>query len=216
MPLRRCLYVIRHGQTEWSISGRHMGRVDIGLSDRGQDEARALAPVLSGPDFSHVLTSPASRARRTCELSGLGASAQTEPDLAEWDYGIYEGRRFSDIRKERPGWILCRDGCPGGEDAAAVSARADRLIKRLQTLVGDIALFSHGRFGSVLAVRWIGLEIVKAQHFLLDTASIGILACDPAHPEVSVIARWNIAPRSAPVGEADWARIARDTTGVDA
>ena len=193
-PLLSHLYLVRHGETEWSLSGRHTGRIDIGLTERGDDEARALAPSLASIKFEHVLTSPALRARRTCELSGLGTSAQTEPDLQEWDYGSYEGRCSSEIREDRPGWILCRDGCPGGEDAADVAARADRLIRRLRTLDGNIALFSHGQFGSSLAARWIGLEIVESQHFSLGTASLGVLGYNPVHPEVSVIARWNIAP----------------------
>ena len=190
------LYLVRHGETAWSLSGQHTGRIDIALTERGEDEARALAPAMAAIQFEHVLTSPAQRAKRTCELSGLGAFGKADPDLAEWDYGLYEGRCSSSIRVERPGWTLCRDGCPDGESAADVSARADRLITRLRALSGNVALFSHGQFGSSLAARWIGLAIIESQHLMLGTGSIGILGYNPAHPEVSVLARWNLNPGS--------------------
>lgn len=125
------LYLVRHGGTAWSISGQHTGRSDIPLTPGGEDEARRLAPRLVDVGFSHVLTSPSQRARRTCELAGLIRQAETEPDLAEWDYGAYDGRRSVDIRKERPDWNLFRDGCPGGETPAQVSERADQLNERL-------------------------------------------------------------------------------------
>lgn len=141
-PLR--LYLIRHGETEWSLSGRHTGRTDVPLTARGEDEARALAPRLREIPFAHVLSSPLQRARRTCELTMLGAAAEIEPDLAEWDYGDYEGQRSMDIRKQRPGWNVFRDGCPHGEMPAQVSERADRLIAHLRALDGNVALFSHG------------------------------------------------------------------------
>jgi probable phosphoglycerate mutase len=188
------LTLIRHGQTEWSLSGRHTGRTDIGLTERGEDEARALVPALAAMRFDHVLTSPARRARRTCALSGLGASADVEPDLAEWDYGAYEGRCSADIRLDRPGWNVYRDGCPGGEDAEQVSERADRLIARLAALGGAIALFSHGQFGCSLGARWIGLTVSQGQHFLLGTASISVLGVNPSHPDIRVIAGWNSVP----------------------
>ena len=191
------LTLIRHGQTEWSLSGRHTGRTDIGLTGPGEDEARALAPLLAASRFDHVLTSPARRARRTCELSGLGASAQVEPDLAEWDYGAYEGRCSVDIRLERPDWNVYRDGCPGGEDAAQVSERADRLIGRLAALGGTIALFSHGQFGCSLGARWIGLPVSQGQHLLLSTASMSVLGFNPGHPDIRVIARWNEVARQS-------------------
>jgi probable phosphoglycerate mutase len=138
-----------------------------------------------------VFTSPRQRAQRTCELAGLGAAAETEPDLAEWDYGDYEGMLTVDVRKRRPGWNVFRDGCPGGEMPGAVSDRADRLIAHLCTLDGNVALFSHGEFACVLAARWIGLPVVKGQHFSIDAASLGILSYNPSHPEVRVIALWN-------------------------
>ena len=191
MPLR--LYLIRHGETEWSLASRHTGRTDLPLTARGEDAARELAPRLREIQFAHVLTSPLERARRTCELTGLGAAAAIEPDLAEWDYGDYEGQRSVDIRKQRAGWNVFRDGCPHGETPAQVCERADRLIAHLRALEGNVALFSHGQFGCVLAARWIGLPLVEAQHFALGTASLGILGFDPHHPEVAVIALWNAA-----------------------
>ena len=190
-PLR--LYLIRHGGTEWSLSGQHTGRTDLALTTRGQDEARTLKPVLRTIQFMRVLTSPARRAQETCALAGLGGSAEIEPDLAEWDYGAYEGRTSCDIRQEWPGWEVFRDGCPGGETVDAVSMRADRLITRAAALNGNVALFSSGQFGCSLAVRWIGLPVLQAQHLVLGTASISVLAYNPAHPDLRVIAHWNHA-----------------------
>jgi probable phosphoglycerate mutase len=188
------LYLIRHGETEWSISGQHTGRTDIPLTARGEDEARTLAPLLREVSFARVLTSPRQRARQTCELAGLGSVSIVEPDLAEWDYGEYEGQRTVDIRERRPGWNVFRDGCPGGETTAQVSDRADRLIARLLALSGNLALFSHGQFGCVLAVRWIGLPTIEGQHFALGSASLSILGHEPDHPKVRVIALWNAVP----------------------
>ena len=191
---RLSLYLIRHGQTEWSLSGQHTGRTDIPLTAQGEDEARALNPWLTRIQFARVLTSPRQRARRTCALVGLAPQAEVEPDLAEWDYGDYEGMLSSDIRIKRPGWNVFRDGCPGGEMPEQVSARADRLIATLDTMDGNVALFSHGEFGLALTVRWIGLPVTEGQHFLLGTASLSILSYNPAHPEVRVIALWNATP----------------------
>jgi probable phosphoglycerate mutase len=188
-PLR--LYLIRHGETEWSLSRRHTGRTDLALTTRGRDEARALAPVLRALQFQHVLTSPACRAQETCALAGLGGSAEIECDLAEWDYGEYEGRTSPDIRQEWPGWEVFRDGCPGGESVEAVSRRADRLITRAAALNGNVALFSSGQFGCSLAVRWIGLPVIQAQHLMLGTASVSVLAYNPDHPDIRVIVHWN-------------------------
>jgi broad specificity phosphatase PhoE len=188
------LYFVRHGQTEWSLSGQHTGRTDIPLTAHGEAEARALIPWLKQVQFGLVLTSPRQRARRTCELVGLGQEAEIEPDLAEWDYGDYEGKLSSEIREERRDWNIFRDGSPHGEMPADVSDRADRLIARLCTMNGNVALFSHGQFGLALAARWIGLPVAKGQHFTLDTASLSILGHNPAHPEVRVIALWNATP----------------------
>jgi broad specificity phosphatase PhoE len=195
------LYLIRHGQTAWSLSGRHTGRTDVPLTGHGEEESRALAPMLRDIAFRHVLTSPASRAQRTCVLSGLGKTSEVERDLAEWDYGEYEGLTSPDIRKERPDWNVFHDGCPGGETVTDVTVRADRLIGRLVTLRGDVALFSSRQFGCSLAVRWIGLPVIEAQHLMLGAACISVLGYNPAHPEMRVITAWN-QPANGLSGEA--------------
>ena len=187
------LYLIRHGETEWALSGRHTGRTDIPLTANGEDEARELGRRLRDIWFARVLTSPFKRARQTFELVGLDKVPEIEPDLAEWDYGDYEGKRSVDIRKGRPDWNVFRDGCPHGEMPAQISERADRLVARLRTLDGNIALFSHGQFGGVLAARWIGLPLAEARHFPLGTASGSILTLNLRHPEMSVIALWDAA-----------------------
>jgi len=185
------LYLMRHGETAWSLSGQHTGRTDIPLTEQGEQDARGLAERLHAVEFGRVFTSPLQRARRTCELAGLGDFAEIEPDLAEWDYGEYEGLRPVDIRKARPDWNVFRDGCPGGESPVQVSERADRVIARLRTLEGDIAIFSHGHFGRALAARWIGLEIWQAQNLLLSTASISILGYEHNVAEVPATVLWN-------------------------
>ena len=190
-PLR--LYLIRHGETEWSLSGQHTGRTDLALTSRGEDQARSLEPILRAILFDSVLTSPAQRAQRTCMLAGLGGSAEIEPDLAEWDYGDFEGRTSPDIREDQPGWNVFRDGCPGGESVAAVTLRADRLVRRAAAMHGHVALLSSGQFGCSLAARWIGLPVLQAQHLMLGTASISVLTCNPHHPDLRVIALWNYA-----------------------
>lgn len=190
------LYFMRHGETAWSLTGQHTGRSDLPLTQHGEQMARGLGPALAGIRFSFVLTSPRLRARRTCELAGQGGAATVEPDLAEWDYGDCEGLRTAEIRTTHPAWDLWRDGCPGGDTPAATSDRADRLIARLQDLQGNVALFSHGHFGRVLAARWIGLPAVEGRHFVLDPASIGILGLEAGHPGQRVIALWNAAPHS--------------------
>ena len=191
-PLR--LYYIRHGETAWSLSGQHTGATDIPLTANGEDGARALAPWLGRIEFASVLTSPRQRARRTCELAGLGANAEVEPDLAEWDYGDYEGRRSADIEAMHPGWSLFRDGAAGGETPDAIAARADRLISRLLRLSGNVALFSHGHFGAVLASRWIGLSVIEGRHFPLAPCSVSVLGFAVHHPEDRVIDLWNATP----------------------
>ncbi|MFZ1109508.1 MAG: histidine phosphatase family protein [Rhodomicrobium sp.] len=190
------LYFIRHGETAWSLSGQHTGRTDIPLTAHGEKEARGLAPRLREIEFARVLTSPLQRAKRTCELAGLGASAVIEPDLAEWDYGDYEGQLSENVWKARPGWNLYRDGCPGGETPAQVSARADRLIAQLQGLEGAVALFSHRQFGCALAARWIGAPVIEGQHFALGPASLSILGHEARRPGTRVIELWNAAPAS--------------------
>ena len=185
------LYLIRHGQTAWSLSGQHTGRTDIPLNEQGEQDAHELAERLPAVRFSHAFTSPRQRARRTCELAGLAAVTEIDPDLAEWDYGDYEGQRSVDIRKGRPDWNLFQDGCPRGESSFQVSDRADRVIARLRALEGNIATFSHGHFGRVLGVRWIGLPVGEAQHFLLSTASLSILGYERNLAEKPAIVLWN-------------------------
>ncbi len=192
------LYLIRHGETLWSLSGQHTGRTDIPLTAHGEDMARELGQRLKGIAFTRVLTSPRQRAIRTCELAGLGQGAEIEPGLAEWDYGDYEGKRSADIRKERPDWTIFRDGCPGGEMPSDVALRVDRLIARLSLLDGNVALFSHGHLGCVLATRWIALPILEAQHFSLDPASLSILGTAANHPGVRVIVLWNFSSALMP------------------
>ena len=187
------LYFIRHGETAWSLSGQHTGRTDIPLTAHGEDQARGLVPSLQRVQFAHVFTSPRQRAQRTCELAGLASAAEIEPDIAEWDYGDYEGLRSVDIRKERLGWSIFRDGCPGGESPKHISDRADAFITKLIALKANIAMFSHGHFGCVLAARWIGLPVLNAQHFSLNPASIGILSNSPSNADMRVIALWNAA-----------------------
>jgi broad specificity phosphatase PhoE len=194
MTQKPTLFLIRHGQTEWSLSGQHTGRSDIPLTAEGEDEARALAPWLGGIAFEHVFTSPRQRAQRTCALAELGRKAEIEPDLAEWDYGDYEGKRRADIDRQQPHWSIFQDGCPGGETPADITTRADRLIARLRRMQGKIALFSHGHFGVVLAARWIGLPVIEAQHFALATASISVLGYAVSHPDVPVITLWDATP----------------------
>ncbi len=188
------LYLIRHGETAWSLSGQHTGRSDIALTEHGEAEARELAPRLARIHFSAVLVSPRLRARQTCELAGLAQGSEIEPDLAEWNFGDYEGLLSADIRKTRPEWNAWRDGSPGGELPADVSVRTDRLIARLNLMHGKVALFSHGQFGASLAARWIGLPIIEGQHFILHTASLSILGHDDKHPDLKVIELWNDTP----------------------
>jgi len=188
------LFVIRHGETEWSLSGRHTSHTDLPLTPHGEDQARQSGAYLRTFPLDRALTSPRQRARRTGELAALGVPVTIDPDLAEWDYGDYEGRTSKDIEAERPGWLLFRDGCPGGETAQQVSDRADRLIARIRQEPGNVAVFSHGHFGCVLGARWIGLPVIDAQHLTLAPASLSVLGYSSSHPEVSVITQWNRGP----------------------
>ena len=194
--MKICL--VRHGETAWSLTGQHTGLTDLGLTAHGEVESRALAPRLRGLVFTQVLVSPRLRARQTCELAGLGTASAIEPDLSEWVYGHYEGLRSADIRKDTPDWNIWRDGCPGGESPADVSARADRLIASLCELQGTVALFTHGQFGAALAARWIGLMLVEGQHFALNTGSVSLLGIDPRHADRRIIELWNEVPRAQP------------------
>ena len=185
------IYFIRHGETAWSLTGQHTGHTDLPLTPHGEVMARALATTLRDVDFSQVFTSPRLRARTTCELAGCAAKARIEPELAEWDYGTYEGLRTAEIHQLHPLWDIWEEGCPGGEMPVDVCARADTLSARLRDLTGKIALFSHGQFGRTLAARWIGLAVAQGQHLALDPASISILSFEVDHPHRRVIALWN-------------------------
>jgi broad specificity phosphatase PhoE len=185
------IYLARHGETAWSLTGQHTGLTDLPLTERGEHNARQLGERLRGLTFAKVYTSPLQRAARTCELAGFGAVAEVDRDLVEWDYGQYEGRRTAEIRVERPDWLLFRDGCPGGESPAQASARADRVVDRLRAVHGDVLLFSSGHFIRVLATRWIGLEVTaNARRFMLSTASLSAVGYEN---ELSrpVIRLWN-------------------------
>ena len=182
------VYVVRHGETEWSLSGQHTGVTDIPLTENGRAVARRLKPILAEPSFTLVLSSPLSRARETCELAGLGAGAVLEPGLKEWNYGEYEGLTPKQIHAKAPGWMIFRDGCPGGETPAQVGARVDQVLTRVRAAPGDVALFAHGHVFRVLVARWIGLPPGAGQHFLLDTATLNVLGYYRDSPAVKI---WN-------------------------
>jgi len=187
MPSQQ-IYLIRHGETQWSLSGQHTGITDIPLTENGRNLAKRLAPVLATERFALVLTSPLERARKTCELAGLGAHAEIDRDLMEWNYGEYEGLTPKQIDAQAPGWMIFTDGCPGGESPAQVSARADRLVARVRSVEGDVALFAHGHIFRVFAARWLGLPATAGCHFLLDTATLSILSY---YRNLPAIRRWN-------------------------
>lgn len=185
------VYLARHGETAWTISRQHTGLTDLPLTERGERTARRLEERLRGVTFAVVLTSPLQRATRTCELAGFKAVAEVDKDLVEWDYGRYEGRRTAEIRAERPDWELFRDGCPGGESPQQVSVRADRIVKRVREVSGNVLIFTSGHFMRVLATRWLGLEpSVNCKFFMLSTASLSALGYehDVTRP---VIRLWN-------------------------
>jgi probable phosphoglycerate mutase len=186
---RNEIVLVRHGETEWSRSGRHTGRTDVPLTERGREQAVALAEALGGRTFELVLTSPLARAADTARLAGFGEVAQTRPDLREWDYGAYEGRTTADIREERPGWSLWRDDAPGGETAAEVAERADRVIDELRSLDSDALVFAHGHLLRVLTARWLRLEASDGRLFALDPATISILGYERETPVIRV---WNM------------------------
>ena len=169
------VYLARHGETAWTLSGQHTGLTDLPLTKRGERNARRLEERLRGVTFAQVWTSPLQRATRTCELAGFGAVAEIDRDLVEWNYGVYEGRRTADIHRERPEWQLFRDGCPGGESPQEVGARADRVVTRVRAVKDDVLLFSSGHFLRVFAARWLGLDAALGRYFLLSTASLSAL-----------------------------------------
>jgi probable phosphoglycerate mutase len=190
------LVLVRHGQTEWSRTGRHTGRTDVPLSDEGRRLASRLAASLAGRRFARVLTSPLSRAADTCRLAGLGDRAEAREELVEWDYGEYEGLTTPAIRERRPGWSLWRDGAPGGESPAQVGARADRLLAELRGLPGDAALFAHGHVLRVIAARWLELAPRDGALLALSTATVSVLGWER---ETAVLRLWN-APPGTPLG----------------
>jgi probable phosphoglycerate mutase len=184
------VYLARHGETAWSLSGQHTGRTDLPLTERGEQQARALGQRLREVNFTKAFASPSQRARRTAELAGFGSLAETDPDLAEWDYGQYEGRRTADILAERPGWFLFRDGGPGGETPDQVGARADRVVQRIRAIGGNVLIFSSAHILRVLAARRFGLEAAGGRYFLLVTSSLSILGYEHNLAE-PVIRLWN-------------------------
>jgi probable phosphoglycerate mutase len=182
------IYLLRHGETDWSLNGKHTGITDIPLTENGRKAARLLQPILAEETFALVLTSPLQRARETCELAGLGKHANVEPDLMEWNYGEYEGLTTEQIRLTRLGWSVFRDGCPGGESPQQVGARADRVLTKVRTSEADVALFAHGHILRVLAARWINLSASHGEHFLLDTATLNVLGYYRESPAFKI---WN-------------------------
>ena len=170
------IYLARHGETAWSVTGQHTGLTDLRLTERGERNALRLGQRLAGSVFAKVFTSPLQRAFRTCELAGFGGVAEVDPDLVEWNYGDYEGLRTAEIHAVRPGWQLFSDGCPNGESPEDVGARADHVVSRVRAFKGDVLIFSSGHFLRVLAARWLGLEPFAGKFFMLDTASLSALS----------------------------------------
>jgi probable phosphoglycerate mutase len=185
------LVLVRHGETEWSRTGRHTSRTDLPLTVEGERQAELLAAALAGRRFARVLTSPMQRATETCRLAGLGDVAEERSELLEWDYGEYEGVTTDEIRRERPGWTVWRDDCPGGESAAGVGARVDALLAELRDAEGDVALFAHGHVLRVLGARWIGLPAEAGALIALSTATVSVLGHER---ETAVVRLWNMPP----------------------
>ena len=187
MSIQR-VFLIRHGETEWSLSGQHTGITDIPLTENGRTMPRLLAPILAKVTFARIFTSPLKRARETCELAGLGERAEIDHDLVEWNYGDYEGLTTKEIHAKTPDWMLFRDGCPGGDGPEDVARRVDSVIGRVRAVEGDVALFAHGHVFRVFVARWIGLQATAGCHFILDTATVGVLGY---YRDVPAIKRWN-------------------------
>jgi probable phosphoglycerate mutase len=179
---------VRHGETAWSLNGQHTGTTDIPLTDNGRRLAQRMRRVLEKHTFGLVLCSPLQRARETCELAGLGNNALIDSDLAEWNYGKFEGLTPKQIQEIAPGWLIFRDGCPGGESPDDVGARVDRVIARARTADSDVALFAHGHILRVLGARWIGLPACSGQHFLLSTGTVCVLGY---YRDVPAVRIWN-------------------------
>lgn len=184
------VYLARHGETTWSLTGQHTGTTDLPLTVRGRENARSLGRLLQGHRFARVFTSPLARARQTCELAGFGHVAELDADLVEWNYGDYEGRTTAEVRQERPDWDLFRDGAAGGESVAQITARADRVVDRLRVIDDDVLVFSSGHFLRVLACRWLGQEASLARYLYLSTATLSKLGYDHSRSEPA-IRLWN-------------------------
>jgi probable phosphoglycerate mutase len=182
------VFLVRHGETEWSLNGRHTGSSDIPLTENGRQVARRWHPFAVARTFDLVLTSPLQRARATCELAGLGERAEIAPDLTEWDYGAYEGLTPKEIRAQQPEWVIFRDGCPGGESPEQIGARVDRVIAKVRARAGNVALFAHGHVLRVLGARWLGLPPSAGSKFLLETATLCVLS---SYHGVPAMKRWN-------------------------
>jgi probable phosphoglycerate mutase len=188
------IYLIRHGETEWSLAGKHTGVSDISLTERGRQQARLLRQELAATNFRLVLTSPLRRARETCELAGFGERAEIDPDLMEWNYGDYEGLTSDEVHVNRPAWTVFTDGGgPGGETPEQVGVRVDRVIAKVRAVKGDVAVFAHGHVLRVFAARWLGLSPSAGAHFLLDTATLCVLN---SYGGIAALKRWNVSPRS--------------------
>jgi probable phosphoglycerate mutase len=183
------IVLARHGATEWSANGRHTGRTDLPLTPKGEDDGRRLKSRLAGTAYSHVFSSPLRRAKRTAELAGF--TPVIEAGLLEWNYGRYEGLTTAEVRKDRPDWVLFRDGCPEGESPSDIAGRVDRLIARLRTLSGTVLLFAHGHVLRVLAARWVGQPVSFAGALLLSTATVSELGFDHGLPDEPAIQLWN-------------------------
>jgi broad specificity phosphatase PhoE len=183
------LYLVRHGETEWSANGRHTSRTDLPLTDHGREQAAALAGRLSEPEFALVLSSPLRRARETCELGGYGDRAELCEELREWDYGEYEGLTTPQIHERDPDWSLWRDGCPGGESPHEIGERIDHLLGRLAACEGEVLAFAHGHVLRVLAARWLELPVAAGSRFLLAAAALSVLGHER---ETRVVERWNV------------------------
>jgi broad specificity phosphatase PhoE len=192
------VYFVRHGETAWSLTGQHTGLTDLPLTAHGEEQARALVPALAQVHFDHVFSSPLQRALRTCELAGFAGRAALDRELVEWNYGDYEGHTLAQIRAERPGWELFRDGCPGGESVAQITERADRVIARLRSLSGHTAIFSSGHVLRVLAARWLGQPVALGRNLVLDPACICIVGYDHDGAD-DVIRLWNDTRRRGEV-----------------
>jgi broad specificity phosphatase PhoE len=191
------VFLIRHGETEWTTTARMTGNVDLPLTPRGEAEASRIERRLRGIGFHHVLVSPKVRARRTAELAGLAARAEIDDELVEWDYGRYQGRRLDEVHVERPGWSLFRDGCPEGESVDQIAARADRVVARLRAMGGRIALFGHGHFFRALAARWLGAPVGCGARLLLSTGALGVLGYEHGIDSPALVL-WNETPERKP------------------